>query len=432
MKLSNQPPKGMADWLPDDFRIRKYIFDIWRQVCESYGYQEYLTPLVEPAELYRAKSGEDVGGRELLTFTDQGGRELSIRPEMTPSVTRLVSRIYEATPKPIRYFSIANFMRNEKPQRGRNREFWQLNCDIFGSDSLLADLEIMQIALDIMLALGAPKNSFELGLNHRQLIDEVLVSADVTSPEKKLQVARLLDKKTKLSVRDFQRALADLGLKPQAVKRLIEFVNLKSLADLSKYFPDLRATGPVENLMKITKAMDDLGYGSYVKFQPSIIRGFDYYDGLVFEVFDKHPDNNRAMFGGGRYNGLAGIFGGRAFPAVGFAPGDEPTKLFLESWGLLNKINKKKSRSFGYLPLLDKTLEAETRQLAQQLRRAGELIELGLEEQSIGKALDYANKHGLAKVIIFGSAEMSAGIYKIKDMTTGKESRSFLKRRRTR
>ncbi|HTK03421.1 MAG TPA: HisS family protein, partial [Alphaproteobacteria bacterium] len=193
--MNNQPPKGTYDWLPEEFAVRKYIFDVWRQVCQRFGYQEYLTPLVEYADLYRAKSGEDVGGPELTVFEDRGGRELAIRPEMTPSVTRLVSQIYNAYPKPIRFFSIANFYRNEKPQRGRNREFWQLNFDIFGSDSFLSDLEILQMALEIMLAFGPPKKSFTLRINNRKLVNEILsdVSADILP-----QVFRILDKFEKL------------------------------------------------------------------------------------------------------------------------------------------------------------------------------------------------------------------------------------------
>ncbi|MCA9386774.1 ATP phosphoribosyltransferase regulatory subunit, partial [Candidatus Dojkabacteria bacterium] len=155
MNLSNQPPKGTADWLPSEFAIRKYIFDTWREVCTRFGYEEYLTPIIESAEIYRVKSGEDVGGKELMTMFDRAEREYAIRPEMTPSVTRMVSKIYNDTPKPIRLFSIANYFRNEKPQRGRNREFWQLNFDIFGSDSINADVEIIQMAIEIMKAFGA-------------------------------------------------------------------------------------------------------------------------------------------------------------------------------------------------------------------------------------------------------------------------------------
>ncbi len=150
--IKNLPPKGTADWMPDEFKVRKYIFDTFRKVCLSFGYEEYLTPTFEKAQIYKAKSGEDVGGKELMIFRDKVDREFALRPEMTPSVIRMITRIYNNQPKPIRYFSIANFFRNEKPQRGRNREFWQLNYDIFGSKSIYADAEIVKMALEIMFA----------------------------------------------------------------------------------------------------------------------------------------------------------------------------------------------------------------------------------------------------------------------------------------
>jgi len=419
--ISNQEPKGTRDWFPEEFLIRKYIFDTWRRVCLRYGLEEYLTPLVESAEVYRAKSGEDIGGKELVTFTDLGGRELSIRPEMTPSVTRMVSKIYAAAPKPLKYFSIANFMRNEKPQRGRNREFWQLNCDIFGSTSLNADLEILQLALDLMLEFNPPVASFSLNLNNRRLIDEALALAlkDVKD-ETRLEVVRTLDKFNKLSAADFRARLEEAGLGAEAISNLEKFINSQSLADLADKLPSLKSTAAFSEIEQVLQDLGALGYEAYVKFNPAVIRGFDYYDGLIFEVFDNNPENNRALFGGGRYNGLAEIFGSVSFPAVGFAPGDETMKLFLESWNLVKNI-KELAPARSYLPLLDEGLTESTRILAKKLRAQGQNIVLGLEAQKIGKALDYANKSGVDRVIIFGSEEKAKGVYKIKDMESGQE-----------
>lgn len=415
MALSNQPPKGTSDWLPAELKIRQYIFNAWRRVCLRYGYEEYLTPLVESAEIYRAKSGEDVGGKELVTFTDLGGRELSIRPEMTPSVTRLVSQIYEAVPKPIRYFSIANFMRNEKPQRGRNREFWQLNCDIFGSNSINADVEILQIALDIMLTLGAPKNSFKLKVSSRAILQELFLQLKI-SDKQATAVARVLDKWQKLSSGAVNESLAKVGLKKDQIKSLSSFMNSK----------DLPKTPASTDLQFIFQSLKDLGYGAYVVYDPTVIRGFDYYDGMVFEIFDNHKDNNRALFGGGRYNGLGALFGGKSFPAVGFAPGDETTKLFLESWGLTKKI-KDTAKGIYYLPLLDKSLTKANAKLAKALRAQGLEVACGLEEQKINKALEYANKQSFTKVVIFGSEEAKKHVYKIKDMNNSKEEKIKMK-----
>ena len=420
MPISNQPPKGTADWLPEEFAVRKYIFDGWRRVCERYGYEEYLTPLVEAAEVYRAKSGEDVGGKELVTFTDLGGRELSIRPEMTPSVTRLVSQIYDAYPKPIRFFSIANFMRNEKPQRGRNREFWQLNVDIFGSDSIMAELEAACVALDIMLEFKPPAGSFSLGFNDRRLIDGVLELADVL-PASKVAVVRTMDKWHKLSLADFQKILAELGLTATGIEHILAFMNSTELSELAKRLPSLAANPGLLAIKQVMEMLGEMGYGQWLQFKPSIIRGFDYYDGLIFELFDNHELNNRALFGGGRYNGLAAIFGAKSFPAVGFAPGDETFKLFLESWGLLDEIKRSKNKEHYYLPFLSNRFYLETLSLAQRLRAEGKDVETSLDVVKLGKALDYANKKELSHVVIFGDFEQQTKLYKIKDMINGNE-----------
>lgn len=417
-KLSNLPPKGTSDWLPQEFRIRKYIFDTWREVCLIFGYQEYMTPLVEYAEVYRAKSGEDVGGKELTTFMDRGGRELAIRPEMTPSVTRMVSRIYENSPKPIRLFSIANFMRNEKPQKGRNREFWQLNCDIFGSNSIIADIEILQIALEIMKEFKAPKGSFTLFLNNRMLIDFVLDGIALIPADIKSNVVRVLDKFLKLDRNDFEKTLREMGLNISQVDTLVKFMSSSSEEELLKNIPEIQNCGGYIELKEIMTQLSDLGYSEYIKFNPSVIRGFDYYDGMIFEVFDNNPENSRAMFGGGRYNGLASLFGGNSFPAVGFAPGDETTRIFLENWNLIP--DNLKSEVY-FLPILSSDLTGKAMELAQKLRSEGKNVILSLEEQKLGKALEYANKIEADFVVIYGENEQSRGVYLLKDMKSGEQ-----------
>jgi histidyl-tRNA synthetase len=422
-KISNNPPKGTNDWLPEEFIIRQYIFDTWRKVCQSYGFAEYLTPLLESAQVYKAKSGEDVGNKELMTITDRAGRELAIRPEMTPSVTRLVSKIYKQEAKPIKLYSVANFIRNEKPQRGRNREFWQLNGDIFGSDSLEADREIMQMAIDIMLAFKAPKNSFKLYINSRDLIESVLDLAGIRDKDKVL-VIRLMDKWDKLKKEDINKAFQDINVSNDSFEIIFKFMNSQDDKELLKELPQLKNSQGLSDISVVMQKLSDLGYSDYIAFNPTVIRGLDYYDALVFEIFDLNKDNNRAMFGGGRYNSLADIFGQKAFPAVGFAPGDETTRLFLETWGLLGEIKKKEKY---YLPLLNNKLKKETAKLALALRKENYNIEEGLDVIKIGKALEYANKKDITKVIILGDKEYKEGKYKVKDMTTGEELDNDLK-----
>lgn len=421
-KITNIPPKGTSDWFPEEYQIRKYIFDTWRRVCTQFGYKEYMTPLLEYSEVYKAKSGEDAGGKELMTLTDRAGRELAIRPEMTPSVTRMVTRIYESAPKPLRLFSIANFVRNQKPQRGRNREFWQLNFDIFGSDNVSSDIEIVQIALEIMLAFEPPRGAFTMYINNRRLIDQVLDEIVSLSPEQKVEAVRVLDKWEKLKPEDIKKRLGEIGLEEAQIESLSKYMGAESREDLLRAFPELEKSPALKEIEQVQGALEELGYKEWIKFQPNIIRGFDYYDGMIFEAFDNSPDNNRSLFGGGRYNGLAGIFGSKSFPAVGFAPGDETTKLFLESWGLLEKIKKETKVETIYIPLLDEGLESDIMLLAQKLRAQGGNVELGTNKQGFAKALSYADKQGLSKVVILGTQEKDSGIYKIKDMVSGEET----------
>lgn len=421
MTISNLPPKGTADWFPAEYAVRKYIFDTWRKACVSFGYQEYLTPLVELADVYRAKSGDDVGGKELTVFTDRGGRDMAIRPEMTPSVTRMVSRTYESMPKPIRLFSIANFFRNEKPQRGRNREFWQLNFDVFGSASLNADVEVLHLALSIMQQFGAGSEQFVMYLNNRDLIKALVQEYLQVSPQNTDAVIKTIDKFSKLPQDEFLSSLQQAGATVPNADQFLSFLRMEE--DATNHFVNqviVNYPGMAE-LKQVMQTLEQLGYSSFIKYNPSMVRGFDYYDGTVFEVFDKHPDNNRSLFGGGRYNGLAGIFGGVAFPAVGAAPGDETLRLFLEAWGLLPADLQ--ANVEYYIPLLESgpAMLAKQAMLASNLRAQGHIVETGLEKQKLAKALEYANKKGVANVVIVGSQELEAGVYKVKNMLSAQE-----------
>lgn len=415
-KISNLPVKGMNDWLPEEFNLRLYIFQIWIKTCQSYGFERYLTPILENADIYRAKSGEEVGIKELMLVKDKAGRELAIRPEMTPSVSRLVSKIYNKYPKPIKFFSLANFVRNEKPQRGRNREFWQLNCDIFGSSSLESDKEILQLAIDIMLAFKAPKNSFVLYLNHRRLVDDLLDLAKIKE-ETKAPLMGLLDKWNKLKTSELKQLFAGLNVSNKSFTIIQSFMESKHLSEISKKLPSLKESQGYKEIVEIVDSLIDTEYSAHLRFSSQVIRGLDYYDGIIFEIFDKHPDNRRALFGGGRYNGLADIFGKKSFPAVGFAPGDETMKLFLESWNLLDNIN---TIDKYYFPLLTKKLKIPFALLLKKLRKDNN-VEAGLEEQKISKALEYANSKKIDKLIIMGEEEYKNNSYKVKDMKTGKE-----------
>ena len=394
-KLSNLPYRGTTDLFGIELKKRQYIFNVWRQTCLNFGFQEYLTPLLEPAIIYETKSGEDVGKKQLYTLTDLKGRRLAIRPEMTPSVIRLVSHIYSSAPKPLRLFSIANFMRNERPQKGRSREFWQLNADIFGSQSNLSDTEIISLALSIMNNFKAPSGSFSLYINDRRIVDQVLIDIVGLKKDQTSSIGRILDKFKKLERPDFSQALTDLGLNSKQIETIVSFLK-SDASNLVTNFPQLKDNPGYQNITQLIKNIKQVPLAENVIFQPSIIRGLDYYDDMVFEVFDNHPENNRSLFGGGRYNGLADIFGSQNIPAVGFAPGDITTKLFLEQ----NDLFPKDQISISvFLPVLDEKLIQATFSLASQLRSLNLPIVTSTEVTPLTKALQHAGKQKFSFIL---------------------------------
>lgn len=420
--LSTQPAKWTQDRYPQEFQIRKYIFDSWRNVCLRFWYQEYLWPLVENAEIRKAKSGEDVWWSELTMITNREWEisELALRPEMTPTVTRMVSKNYSQLAKPIRYFSIANFYRNERPQRGRNREFRQLNVDIFWSDTVYADIEILSLAISLMLEFNPPKWSWKLNINNRFIIDSILLEIWL-SWDIKQETVRIMDKRDKLPQESINEILLEKWLNQNQVNMLIEYMNSKTIQDLIKKFPSIQDSKWIQQTNFIMQSLNNLWYSEYLEFKPSLIRWFDYYDGVVFEIFDTHPDNKRALFGWGRYNWLSKIFIKDDIAAVWFAPGDETTKLFLESRWLINSVLDKTQIEKIYIPVLEDSLHDDILKLAIEFRKHWKNIVGGLETQKITKAIQYADKQDYMFIIIFGEEENKKWVYKIKNLKTWKE-----------
>jgi len=418
--LKNTPPKWTYDWNPEEFKIRKYIFTVWREVCESFWYEEYLTPIVEEANVYRAKSWEDIWWKELTTLNTRWKAELALRPEMTPSVTRLVSREYTKLSKPIRYFSIANFFRNERPQRWRNREFWQLNFDLFWIDSLNADIEIATMCLEIMSKFNPPKDSYVFKINNRKIINTFLEDLLNLDSDKRQEVSRLLDKFEKLEESDFKKMLVERGVDNSEVDKVLFFMNAKTIDELVNKFEIFKDTDWIKELNLVISSLTELWYWDLIKFSPNLIRWFDYYDWTIFEMFDNHPDNNRWLFWGWRYNWLSSLFIKNWFSAVWVAPGDESMRLFLESWGLLDDI-KNKTRELYYIPLLENNLMLDINKIAKKLRLSNKKVELWLEKIDLRKALNYANKKNISYTVIYWDIEKKEWIYKIKNMNTWEE-----------
>lgn len=426
--ISTNPYKGTKDFYPYEQLVQNFIFAKWKKVAESHSFEEYQTPIVEPSEIYEAKSGEDVGNKELFTFTDLAERKLCLRPEMTPSVTRIVAAKYKELPKPIKFFSIGSFYRNERPQKGRNREFWQINADIFGDASVYSDIEVLLLALDIMKEFKAPKNSYTLFVNHRKLLNDFYNELNLSS-ENRIQITRIIDKFEKLSLPVFHEELSKY-LSAQEIEKIEKFLTL-NLKELENVFPNLKDSEGFNELFKIIEIMEGLGFAENISFKPSLVRGFDYYDGLVFEMYDNNSENNKSLFGGGRYNGLASIFGQNNFPAVGFAVGNETFRIFLENWNLIPQakmlLGKPQLGIFAVKnsqnPSQNEILLNQTLIIASEIRNLcpNLILDTILEPKSPSAGLDYISNKNYDFALIIGEDEINDKKITIKQMDTGSQ-----------
>lgn len=400
MSLPTQPYKGMRDFYPEDMRLRTWMFNTVRKVCESYGYEEYDAPVLEPLELYLSKTSEEIVSEQSYSFTDRGDRKVIMRPEMTPSVSRMVAAKRQELGYPLRLYSIANFFRYERPQKGRLREFWQLNADIFGIKGIEADIEAIQLADSILKVFGAKPEMYEIRINSRQLLDKQIKEAQPKAEA--ADVIRLIDGLEKMSKEDFKAKLA------QAVEKADELYDFLTQDD-----------GTPE-LDEIQKRCESLGVK--VKQKYSIARGFDYYTDVVFEVFDKNPENNRSLFGGGRYDGLVSNFGVEPVPTVGFGMGDVTLLNFLESNNLIPQL--KPATDVAMILLGDVYEKAQG--LAAQLREGGVNVAIDYEDRKIDKKIKAAVKNGVRYALFVGEQELTSGQFPLKDLSTGEETKCSL------
>jgi histidyl-tRNA synthetase len=421
--LSSQPYKGTRDYYPNEKRVQNYIFSVWRKVCERYGYEEYGAPLLEPLELYAAKTGQEIVNEQTYTFTDRGDRTVAIRPEMTPSVSRMIAAKQQETGYPARWFSIANFMRYERPQRGREREFWQLNADIFGVAGVEADIETIQMADELMKAFGAKQEMYTVRINHRALIEAMMreyLGLNVVQAE---LMIKLFDRKGKIPHETFRdQAIEIFGQEqaPSGLKKIAKLIGSNNIETLPAELADLQ---PVKDLKKLFEAVATYGVTNAV-FDMTLMRGFDYYTGMVFEVFDNHPENNRAMFGGGRYDGLVSLFGGDALPVVGFAPGGTTMEVFLRSHDLLPELVSSTDIYMVVFP----GAEQGANTLAHGLRDEGVNVAVDITGRKLDKQIKAAVKMRIPYLLFVGSKELENEVYRLKDIKKETEQELSLER----
>lgn len=416
--LSTQSYKGSRDYLPEDKRLQNYIFNTWRKVAESFGYEEYSTPLIEPIEVYTAKSGDELVGQQTYSFTDRGGRNVAIRPEMTPSLSRMVASKRQELPMPARLYSIANFMRYERPQRGREREFWQMNADLFGVDGELAGAEIIELSHASVMAFGATQAMFKVKVNNRALVDVMMrqfLQLDIVGAE---LMIRLLDRKNKITPEQFRdQSIEIFGQNAAAgLPKLAELIGMKSLDNL----PGSVADEPsVMQIRKLLAVLSRKGIKN-VEFDITLMRGLDYYTGTVFEFFDTDPENARSLFGGGRYDGLVGLFGVEPLATVGVGMGALTMENFLETHQLLPKLS---SHTDVYIIPINNDSTEGADMLAKSLRTEGVNAELDLTGRKLDKQIKTALKKQIPFVTFVGEEEISSGVYTVKNLKESSEEK---------
>lgn len=416
--LSPQPYKGTRDYYPEDKRIQNYIFDTWKAAVQLFGYEEYGAPMIEPLDVYTAKSGQELANEQTYAFTDKGGRVVAIRPEMTPTISRMVAAKRQEMAYPARLFSIANFMRYERPQRGREREFWQLNTDIFGVDSVLAEAETITMAAAIMKAFGATEKMFVIKINNRNLINFMMAQYLGLDAIQAQLMIKLFDRKTKISIEDFRDQAIEIfgqAMAEDGLAKISTLLAATSMADLPR---EIRESVAVKEVQELFTLLERSGVGNAM-FDITLMRGLDYYTGTVFEVYDQDPENNRSLFGGGRYDGLVGLFGADPISAVGMAPGLTTTELFLQTHNLLPELV---STTEVYVIVLGDAAKGAAK-FVDELRLEGVNIELDITDRKLDKQIKTAVKKRIPFIIFVGDEELRSGIYPLKNTATSEEQK---------
>ncbi|HVT02434.1 MAG TPA: histidine--tRNA ligase [Thermoanaerobaculia bacterium] len=408
---------GFRDFFPEEMVRRQQIMTVWRQVARRYGFEEYDGPPLEELALYIEKSGPEIVN-QLFNFTDKGGREVALRPEMTPTLVRMLGSRIKGLPRPVRWFSTPQLFRYEKQQRGRLREHFQLNMDIIGEESFLADADLLSAALDVLRSLGLTAADVVARVSDRRLLYNALLELGVT--EDKLPVAyNVMDKVERDPIDVCVKRLVDLGLSPEKAEAAIGLTRM-TLAEIAERYRDNPAvTAVAADLRRYFAALEELGFGAFVQFDMKIVRGLAYYTGIVFEIFDRKGEL-RAICGGGRYDNLFASLTGNDVPALGFGFGDVVLGELLKDRGLTASV----SRSVDYfvIPVNEEVLP-HALELAGRLRAAGASAIFPFKAAGVGKNMKAAAAAGARVAIVIGPDEVAAGVVVHKDLESGSETK---------
>lgn len=410
---------GFREFYPESFSRRAHIFRLWRQTASAFGFAEYDAPILEPLDLYKTKSGDEIEA-QLFSFTDKGGREVALRPEMTPTVCRMVGAKANALKRPIKWFSIAEYYRYERAQKGRERAFFQFNADIFGESGPEAETELVALLVQCLRAFGLTEEDFYVRLSDRNLWFFFLAALGLDDSRIRAMLSAV-DRFEKAGDDAFKAYSDSFGSLDSGLKqRVLDFLQIKTLADLEGALASIKSDqldSRLSDWRKLLGNLDAMGLSKFVQVDLGVVRGLAYYTGFVFEAFDRKGEL-RAIAGGGRYNDLVAKLGGPELPAVGFAIGDVTLGLLLEARGLMPTFVQ---ACDVYCVIGGETERKAAFADVHSLRSAGFRVEYPLREIAFGKQFKAAAESGARLALIYGTDELARNVVKIRDLTQRSE-----------
>lgn len=401
-----QSIKGTRDFYPEEMAVRTWLYDKVRQVSTAFGYQEYDAPFLETLELYAAKSGEELVKEQSFVFPDRGGDLITLRPELTPSLARMVAQRQHGLTYPLRWWSWGPFWRYEKPQKGRTREFFQWNIDLIGPQNPESDAELIAIAATFFKETGLTPDQVQILVNDRRLMDAQFAALGIPESQRP-GVLRLIDRRDKMPPQAWADYAQEVGLTEAQFASLKDRLNDQELWRQSA------------ELQRTFAAVEAMGLGAYVRFAPHIIRGLLYYTGTVFEAWDTKGEF-RAILGGGRYDNLVGDVGGDPLPGVGFAMGDLVISLVLEKYGCLPE-GRGASPAPVLVTVFDENSLPASLALAARLRERGLQVAVYPEAVKLGRQFKYGDRMGMRAALVLGPDEQARGVVAIKDLRSGEQ-----------
>ena len=409
-----QGVRGTRDFYPEDMRLRNWLFQKFHSSSLSHGFEEYDSPIIEHEELYTRKQGEEIT-QQLYNFEDKGGRKISLRPEMTPSLARMVMARSGALPLPIKWYSIPQCWRYERTQRGRGREHYQWNVDIWGMEGIEADAELLSVMVHMFKSVGLTHDDVVVRISSRKVLEEVLGSLGIEG-DSFTKTCVIVDKMDKLPEETVSAQLSDLGISDSSITTIQSVLSVTDLPELRDMLsPDSMAVSELERLFQL---LESYGISDWTKFDASVVRGLAYYTGPVFEAQDRGGEL-RAICGGGRYDKLIGTLVGRDLPATGFGFGDMVIMELLSDKGLLPDIS---SRVSDVVFSMDESLRGAAMEVSSKLRGAGRTVDLVLEPKKMKWVFKHAERTGADRLVMVMPAEWESGKVRIKDLQTGEES----------